>query len=132
MKKFSKAQLAERDAHNAAITTAHAEMEEAIQTYNDARRLAYIHLMEKINSYNEAINSANEWLDGLHSEAESYYDEKSEKWQEGDAGSTYQSWLDVLGTELEVVEEPDEPEDLEVPESVADHLDNLATSPDEA
>lgn len=35
-------------------------------------------------------------LDDIVNAMESYYDEKSEKWQEGDAGSAYSEWKDQI------------------------------------
>lgn len=32
-------------------------------------------------------------LDDLASEAQNYYDERSDKWRDGDAGSEYQDWI---------------------------------------
>jgi coenzyme F420-reducing hydrogenase alpha subunit len=61
-----------------------------------------------------------------------YYDERSEKWQESDAGSTYNDWKN----EWDVVDLPDEVEPYEPLEETdvftdaADEFENLPSSPD--
>jgi hypothetical protein len=39
---------------------------------------------------------AAELMDGEASDAEQFYDDKSEKWQEGERGSTFAEWRDQL------------------------------------
>jgi hypothetical protein len=39
---------------------------------------------------------AAELMDGEAADAEQFYDDKSEKWQEGDRGSTFAEWRDQL------------------------------------
>lgn len=55
---------------------------------------------EKINGIiaeiNEAKDDAREILDDAAMEAESYWDERSEKWQEGDRGQAYDEWKNRL------------------------------------
>lgn len=45
-----------------------------------------------VNEAEEARQELHGVLDDLVNEAENYYDERSEKWQEGDAGSSYVDW----------------------------------------
>jgi len=84
---------------------------------------------EKLDSLNAKIREAGEWAEGLFSDMQSYYDERSDKWQEGDAGQSYDAWkseyesLDVDEVDIEF------PEDLEVPG--CDVADNLESLPDE-
>lgn len=69
---------------------------------------------ELVAAYEEAREEARGILEDAANEAESYYDEKSEKWQEGDRGSAYYEWVqtlrqlaDGMAEELEL---PDTPE----------------------
>jgi glutaredoxin 2 len=73
-------------------------------------------LMGKLN---EKRQEAADLMEEKASDAESYFDEKSEKWQEGDNGQVYSEWkdrlrqiADDLGTEMDDLEWPevDEPD----------------------
>jgi len=64
---------------------------------------------EKINAILDKMNDARNsalWLIGnTKDQAETYYDERSEKWQEGDAGLAYQDWIQQLDAGMAVVQE---------------------------
>lgn len=71
---------------------------------------------------NEARQEIYDVLDDVVTQASDYYDERSEKWQEGDAGSAYQDWIntiesarDAFGDDL----------DLTIKEDVDDFADML-------
>ena len=82
--------------------------------------------MEKLNG---TIEAANEWRNNIHSEMENYYDERSEKWQEGDAGSAYSDWKDNYGNEFDAVE-IELPDELEMPDvAVVEALEELTDEP---
>jgi hypothetical protein len=59
----------------------------------------------------EAAKSAWEILDDAASAAEEYYDEKSEKWQDGDRGQAYDEWKNNLRLIADAIAE-----DVEAPE----------------
>lgn len=78
---------------------------------------------EKIEAKRDEINKARQaaydTLDDLCRLADEFYDEKSEKWQEGDRGSAYQEWKDEMGLmrdemgedfEFEFPDDPDRPD----------------------
>ena len=50
-----------------------------------------------MQAFNDALAAAREFTEEIHSEMETFYNEKSDKWQEGDAGSAYQSWTGRMG-----------------------------------
>lgn len=92
---------------------------------------------EAISAVNDARDSAYNALDDIVNEAQSYYDEKSEKWQEGDNGQQYQEWIgkleearDAVGEEFEL--DLEEAIDIEpVREMIAAlEEDNLPEAPD--
>lgn len=78
---------------------------------------------EKIEAKKEEISAARDAahgvLDDLCREADEFFDEKSEKWQESDRGQSYQEWKDELGLmrddmaeemEFEFPDDPDRPD----------------------
>lgn len=92
MKKLSKDQLKALDAfHDRAV-----EAQEALT----AAREALV----------EILTEAAETVRECESDAQSYFDERSESWQEGDKGQIYQEWITALGdraSTLEVSEDDD-------------------------
>lgn len=73
--------------------------------------------------YNDKIAEIKDIYQELASQAQNYYDERSEKWQESDAGNVYEEWIDALGSpeieELEI-ELPDEIEEQDFPDFTDD------------
>jgi uncharacterized protein YukE len=67
-------------------------------------------LVEKIT---EAQGDAFGVLDDAAREAEDYFDQRSEKWQDGDTGSAYAEWRDRLRSAADAMNES---LDLEIPE----------------
>jgi chromosome segregation ATPase len=65
--------------------------------------------------YNEVIGGANALIEEIHEEQESYADERSDTWRDGDAGQAHGDWagewsisLDEIDVELpDVVDEPE-------------------------
>lgn len=64
-----------------------------------------------IEQIDEAKEEARALMDDEALSAESYYDERSEKWQEGDRGQAYGEWKDRLREVAESIAE-----DIEAPE----------------
>ena len=44
--------------------------------------------------YNEKLQEIHELRDEIREEMQTYFDEKSEKWQESDAGQDFQTWIE--------------------------------------
>jgi DNA repair exonuclease SbcCD ATPase subunit len=78
-------------------------------------------LSEAFEAYKEAITDGRDVMEEIASEAENYYDDKSEKWQEGEKGEAYGEWRDRLRELADEFDEPDCPElefsDIECPDS---------------
>lgn len=146
MKKLNATHLKERSALADAILAAKSDVEEAIGDGNSEMARAVeaakeailavgVAVAAKVNTYNEAVQAANDWRQARAEEMEAYQSERSEKWQEGDAGSAYQSWLDAWGEELVEIEvDLDLDFEIEAPEIEEpdlDHADLLADLPEE-
>jgi len=118
MKKFSKADVVKRDGYINKLKSAQADIETAIREVNSV-----------VQEYNDTLAEAQGWLEDLGSSIESYMDEKSEKWQEGDAGSAFSEWKDAIEnaaselTDLEDAEYDTGPID--------DHVNTLNDLPEE-
>jgi chromosome segregation ATPase len=85
-------------------------------------------LTEELNSLRQ---SAYEKLDQLASDAEAYYDEKSETWQDGDNGQLYAEWRSQIEEARDMLEEvfaePCE-EEYDI-QGIIDAWDNVPNSP---
>lgn len=133
MKRMSKTQIAERDKHQASVQEAWAALDTAVTSYNDAQDVAWAKVEDAKGVLSEKVQAANEWRDGIESDARAYYDDRSEKWQEGEAGQSYSSWLDSLGVEVEdPSDDISEPEKLDAPDDPSDAIGDWPESPDEA
>ena len=71
--------------------------------------------------YNVALAELRSHYRDLHSEAEAYYETRSEKWQESEPGAQYSAWMQQLEEaaegivdDLEFLEEPEDIEDLDL------------------
>lgn len=120
MNRMSRAQQKEIDEQVSVIMEASSALEAAINDYNAAIEPVKGPLEEALGSYNEALSTLREIYEGIAQEAADHFSERSERWQEGEKGQQYQSWMDTLNdpgienAELEV------PEDLELPDTVPD------------
>jgi hypothetical protein len=85
------------------VEKAHAELTEAIETYNAV-----------IASYNEVVTEATGFAEDMASAIGAYIDEKSEKWQDSDRGQAFTDWQDEFQNadfeEIDTVEVPNLPE----------------------
>lgn len=80
-----------------------------------------------IDAYNAALAAALEWRDQMVGDMESYADERSDQWRDGDAGQAYDGWK----TEWEAInlDDIDKPEEFDEPD--LPHADELAGLPGE-
>jgi DNA-binding ferritin-like protein (Dps family) len=117
MNKLTKAQEATKDELVARLNKAKTD---ALALYAEVTEVID-RLNAEVTTYNEILGDLEGFRDELVGDMESYYDERSEKWQEGDAGSEYQSWKGewegLSVDEVPEVEAPDEP--------TMDHPDEL-------
>jgi uncharacterized protein YukE len=118
MKKLSKRDLERRTEVLAKLQAAEKQIDEAIVVVNSV-------IDEKVNAaitrYNEAVSELESLRDDIVAEMESYVGDRSEKWQEGDAGQAYEEWksewegLDVSELDMiEALELPDTPHAAEL------------------
>ena len=100
MKKLSKTQI---------------DMRNALAIELDAKFDA---VREAIEDLNKTIASANEFVEEVHSAQDDYFSERSEAWQEGDAGSAYTDWMSEWEFSLEELSDPTDDVDLDAFESL--------------
>ncbi len=73
---------------------------EVIYQARDRLNAAMLADDEDVNEAQEellnAFQEARDWLDNIHIEQESYYEARSEKWQEGEQGEMYREWMEAF------------------------------------
>ena len=102
--KLSNAERRQRDIHIGTLEGAWG----AIQKEQEAVESAVADLNEKIDAYNTAVAALNAWKEDIVNVMEQDFEDRSEKWQEGEKGQAYQNWKDewenFIAEELEAVE----------------------------
>jgi uncharacterized coiled-coil DUF342 family protein len=112
MKRLSKDQIARRDDLLNQLRETAEQIERAVDEANGA-----------IQQYNTILVEVEIFRDDIISEMETYFDERSEKWQETDAATNYQDWKGQFEA-LETAE-------LEQLEFTASLINELEALPDE-
>jgi hypothetical protein len=124
VKKLNKTQQDELNAYVTDLATKKQEIDDAWEKFEQAHG----ELATAIGGYNDSLTAAAGWRDGIVQEMSDYQNERSEKWQEGDAGQAYQAWIDEWeGLDLEEVEMPDMPDAPDF-----EHIDAIEQLPIEA
>jgi hypothetical protein len=113
--RLAKADMLRRDRIAEALTKAEDELEEAVTAFNDALEAARTTLQEKVDAMNEALGEARTFTEEIASDARTEYDDKSDKWREGERGEAACSYVETWeGLENELSEvEIDVPNDID-------------------
>jgi uncharacterized protein YukE len=127
VKKLSKDQVTQHLKIGEGLRDAHEELDDAVKKYNEKVNVAFSELQTFVETLNAKITEANDFVENIHSEQEAFFDEKSDKWQEGDAGSAYQDWMTQWGDRVCEEVELSEPEELYVSEIDFESFDGLET-----
>ncbi len=131
MKRISKSAQADIDKTLDACREAAEELEAAIDAHNAALASIRDRLEAAVSTYNERIADLRSVYEDIASEARSYFEDRSERWQESDAGQTYSEWVDQLeNIEMEDVD-IEMPEELELPDSIPDFSELSWLPPEE-
>ena len=129
MNKLDKAAIAERDAVCASLREKYSTLETAVDEFNFVLEQAWDKVDSALTAYNEAVGEANSWREGIAGDMQTYFDERSEKWQEGDKGQEYASWKQQFEEELQDADLP-KPEKLELQiDDAAEILEQLPETP---
>lgn len=135
MKKLSQAQVAERDAHVEALSTAWDELRDAVFTFNtDMLELWEARIRPLQAAYTEALEAAEAFRADLHAEMEGYYDDRSETWQESPKGEAYAAWMSLWDeVQSDATEDIAAPEEVDIADSdeASGAYDGLPTEPEE-
>lgn len=102
----------------------------AVETYNEKVTELKAAVQEAVDEYNGALAEARGFVEDVASQAQSEYDDKSERWQESEKGMSVAEWISEWeSAELEDIE-------LTFPDDLAlddiEHPDVIENLPEEA
>jgi hypothetical protein len=106
--KISKQERAQLDDFAARLTKEHADLAGVLEEQGAIIEAAYERINGAIDTYNGALADAHSFLEDVSSQAQSDYDDKSDRWREGEKGESVREWIDTLDnvvTELEEIEQ---------------------------
>lgn len=129
--KLTKQECKNRDTHVAALQEAAEILQSSVVEFNSEVERAWEQVTSALETYNEALSNAREFAEDIANNIESFYDEKSEKWQESDRGSAVRSMQEewaALDTEEVTL---DAPVAVNEPDCIChgDHATNLEALP---
>ena len=103
MRRLTKTQIKEWSAHIAAIESAENDGREAYDALINQIEAARAALEEAHAKYEGILEdarskyaAAEDWLTCVHLTMSDYYDDRSERWQEGDGGGAYAEWQNAI------------------------------------
>jgi len=106
MKRLPKEFEARRQQLIESLEAASGEVESAIERMNEVILEAKEEAEAAIEAYNSLVRDAAELRDEAQQAVQDYFDDKSDKWQESEAGEKYQTWIngfdDIEAIEIEV------------------------------
>lgn len=83
-----------------------------------------------IDEYNLTVVAAQDFIDQMREEIQTYYEERSSSWQKSDHGTSFNSFLEQWDISLEEID-LDSPTETDVPDFEAvGQLDSLPVEPD--
>jgi len=92
MNKLTKENRKELDLARDTLQQAEADVEAAVDEYNAALALAWTEVEAALEKLYEARSDASSTISAFVQQMEDYASERSERWQEGEAGQTYETW----------------------------------------
>lgn len=129
MKRLSKTQIAERNDIVKRLGEAESHLSMVIDEFNGTLERLFAPIEAAMSAVNDLRNEAAGFRDGIVSDMESYAGERSEKWQDSDAGNDFESWkgewenIDFEEIQIEC------PEQVDPPDSISEEFEAL---PEEA
>lgn len=113
------------------------DLEDQLAEYNNVVADAIAQLNEKIREYNESVEAVRANLEDIKNDLRDQFDNKTDRWQEGDKGQAVSTWLDTIEDVHSGITDADElpeHEELEIDSIITEDLsgvEELQDQPDE-
>jgi hypothetical protein len=130
--KLDKQEIARRERLVGELTEARGKLQDAVSVFNAAVEELKAPLLAALESYNEVIEETRGFVEDIASAADGQFDDKSEKWQEGDKGQQVREWIDAWQNEPFDAIELSFPEELALEDEESDHDGRLENLPEAA
>lgn len=130
MNRLTKERVSERDALASKLTDARADLDKALSDFNTKMQEAFGPVEAAREAYNAVVGEANTYIETVKGDQENHYNDKTEKWQDGEKGQAYSSWMEAFDLQISEIDgfEPD-PVEYEEPDYGAEDLSNLPEEP---
>ena len=119
MKRLTAAQIKTKQELAKLLGTTANEITQAVLKINADLTAARESIDTLTGRYNELVQEANDFMASVNEQQKSYFDERTDAWQGGDAGVSYQYWLEEWSNDLDELDEIALPDEIEEPEFVA-------------
>ncbi len=116
MKKLTAKHIKEQDELVRSLESVADEIAEEVRQVNANISTARERIESLTTRYNDIVQDAKTFMSSIHDEQDSYFADRSSGWQEGDAGQSYESWMDEWNTDLEGLDEVELPDEVDEPE----------------
>jgi len=135
MLKLSKEQIEQKAALVQELTNAKATLETAVETYNDTINSAFRDLEEKVTEFNNVLETADAFIEGVVDEIRDHFKSMSPATREYIEGITYNVWLKAWEEMLDSPSLRDytnynAPEDVMMPDNEFDDFEGLPEEPE--
>lgn len=115
MKRISKSDAQRKLELADKLEKAHSVLDNAISVFNERVTELWPSVTEAIETYNQVAQEVNGFKADIAGAIESYMDDRSDKWREGDAAQSYEEWKSAWEEDIEEAE-IDDPDTVEMPE----------------
>lgn len=89
-----------------------------------------LQLNEKLEAYRNCADEFKSYVETLADEAQEYFDERSEGWQESENGTSYSEWIDAIRSSVDDLESPDDCDSYDDLERAETILESFQFQPD--
>jgi hypothetical protein len=103
--KITKAEQKTIDELVAKFSTARADLELSVATYNETVNEARGKIDDSLAALNEIRDELRGVVEDIHSEKDGEFDDKSDNWKDGDRGSATREWIDGIEEVKDLIEE---------------------------
>jgi hypothetical protein len=114
------------------ILEARAVLDEVINQNTAIIEDCYSAMNAAIADYNEVVSGAQGFFEDIHNERADEFDDKSERWQDGERGDAARSWLEAIGSARDDLEPIDDYVFVAPDVDFPDHATTIEDAPAEA
>lgn len=130
MKSISNKQLEQLNSFKSDLQQKQEEVSSASTDFNGKVQELWANLVaDSIDEYNKTVSAAQDFVDQTQEEIQNYYDERSESWQSGEHGTSFNEWINQWDVSLEEID-MDSPSETDLPDfGAVGQLEDLPEEP---